>query len=400
MRDPYAVLGVAPGAPDTEVKAAWRRLVLESHPDKAQSRGASAVDAAEAATKRINEAYAEVRRRRAQAAGKRSTGTAYDRTAAPPMSAGDAMHRARAALDFAESLVERWQRHVSAVRQSLQDAQRAAQTAIDRGEELAQLRARCAVAKETIEAAAVQALDVKLVAPARRATESAELVAQGDTNRPQVAAQLNRLADEVNQALMPAPAVLGDAITAARNAAHTVLQALTDAVRGRSRLMRDVSSAAKRAREASRNARRRLDEFERVVELAADVVERGVVLAGIAVGLSQVERDAAEGPEDETLADVARTQARALWTRAETLYAAQERASADAIRAREQLHVSEGLAQRAKETARVARADVDVLEVGADEATTFAASIGPAQLARVDGELRDLLARVRLAAGS
>ena len=163
MRDPYAVLGVAPGAPDTEVKAAWRRLVLESHPDKAQSRGASAVDAAEAATKRINEAYAEVRRRRAQAAGKRSTGTAYDRTAAPPMSAGDAMHRARAALDFAESLVERWQRHVSAVRQSLQDAQRAAQTAIDRGEELAQLRARCAVAKETIEAAAVQEVAVTVL---------------------------------------------------------------------------------------------------------------------------------------------------------------------------------------------------------------------------------------------
>ena len=51
-----------------------------------------------------------------------------------------------------------------------------------------------------------------------------------------------------------------------------------DAVRGRNRLMRDVSSAAQRARDASRNARRRLDEFERVVELAADIVVRGGVL--------------------------------------------------------------------------------------------------------------------------
>jgi curved DNA-binding protein CbpA len=58
-RDPHAILGVAPGASVAAVKAAWRRLAREHHPDLA-------ADAAErrAATRRmaeINAAYAELR---------------------------------------------------------------------------------------------------------------------------------------------------------------------------------------------------------------------------------------------------------------------------------------------------------------------------------------------------
>ena len=397
--DPYRVLGVSPEAPDDEVKAAWRALVIASHPDKVQSAGGAALERAEAETKRLNEAYSEIGRRRAHAAGKRTVATTYDRAAAPPVSAGDAMHRARAALDFAESLVERWQRHVRAVRSALGDAETAANTAIERGRRLAKLRARSVVAKETIGAAAAQVLDLKLVAPARRAAESAELVAQGDRRRPKVAAELDRLVIEVTQALAPEPAALGDAITAAREAARLELDALNEAVRGRAHLLRDIGSAATRAREASRTARRRLDEFERVVDLAAEIVERGVVLAGIAVGLTQVERAAAEGPESEARADLARNQARALRDRAEELYGAQEQASAEAVRAREQLHASEGLAQRAKRAAGDAQADADIVEVGAAEADAFAATIGPAQLAQVDVSLRDLLHRARSAAG-
>src|SRR5262245_52085415 len=33
MRDPYQVLGVLPGAPDEEVKRAFRRLAKQLHPD-------------------------------------------------------------------------------------------------------------------------------------------------------------------------------------------------------------------------------------------------------------------------------------------------------------------------------------------------------------------------------
>ncbi len=58
-RDPHAVLGVAPGASAATIKAAWRRLAREHHPDLA-------VDATErrAATRRmaeINAAYNELR---------------------------------------------------------------------------------------------------------------------------------------------------------------------------------------------------------------------------------------------------------------------------------------------------------------------------------------------------
>ena len=58
-RDPYTVLGVAPGASAAAIKAAWRRLAREHHPDLA-------VDAGErrAATRRmaeINAAYNELR---------------------------------------------------------------------------------------------------------------------------------------------------------------------------------------------------------------------------------------------------------------------------------------------------------------------------------------------------
>ena len=138
--DPYVLLGVRSEATDADIKAAWRALVLVGHPDKVQTQGAAAVEAAEAETKRLNEAYAEIGRRRARAGGSHRPRAAYDRAAAPPVVARDAMHRARAALDFAESLVARWQRHVRAVRSALVDAQTAAQTATERGERLALLK--------------------------------------------------------------------------------------------------------------------------------------------------------------------------------------------------------------------------------------------------------------------
>jgi hypothetical protein len=58
-RDPHAVLGVAPGASAASIKAAWRRLAREHHPDLAANTGER-----RAATRRmaeINAAYADLR---------------------------------------------------------------------------------------------------------------------------------------------------------------------------------------------------------------------------------------------------------------------------------------------------------------------------------------------------
>jgi hypothetical protein len=68
-RDPYTVLGLAPGASAATIKAAWRRLAREHHPDLAGN-------AAErrAATRRmaeINAAYADLRGKGAPPAGRR-----------------------------------------------------------------------------------------------------------------------------------------------------------------------------------------------------------------------------------------------------------------------------------------------------------------------------------------
>jgi DnaJ like chaperone protein len=57
--DPYVVLGVAYDASDAEVRAAWRTMVAEAHPDRARARGLPAefVEVAEAKAAAINSAY-------------------------------------------------------------------------------------------------------------------------------------------------------------------------------------------------------------------------------------------------------------------------------------------------------------------------------------------------------
>jgi DnaJ like chaperone protein len=57
--DPYAVLGLMPGASMEEVRQAWRRLAAENHPDRMIQRGAPAefVDIARDKVSAINVAY-------------------------------------------------------------------------------------------------------------------------------------------------------------------------------------------------------------------------------------------------------------------------------------------------------------------------------------------------------
>ena len=64
--DPYVILGIAPDAPDTAVRAAWRAQLAESHPDRARARGLPAefVEVAEAKAVAINAAFGEIQRER------------------------------------------------------------------------------------------------------------------------------------------------------------------------------------------------------------------------------------------------------------------------------------------------------------------------------------------------
>jgi len=61
-RDPYDVLGVSPDASKDDVRAAWRQLVRESHPDQMMARGVpeEAVKLAERRLVAINRAWEEI----------------------------------------------------------------------------------------------------------------------------------------------------------------------------------------------------------------------------------------------------------------------------------------------------------------------------------------------------
>ena len=61
-RDPYDVLGVDPSASMDEVRAAWRRLVRETHPDQMIARGVpeEAIKLAERRMVAINRAWEEI----------------------------------------------------------------------------------------------------------------------------------------------------------------------------------------------------------------------------------------------------------------------------------------------------------------------------------------------------
>lgn len=61
-RDPYDVLGVDPNASAAEIRAAWRQLVRETHPDQMMARGVpeEAVKLAERRLVAINRAWEEI----------------------------------------------------------------------------------------------------------------------------------------------------------------------------------------------------------------------------------------------------------------------------------------------------------------------------------------------------
>lgn len=64
--DPHLILGLEPGVPNEEVKAAWRRLARQHHPDALRARGVPEefVHLAERKLAAINEAYDRLRKDR------------------------------------------------------------------------------------------------------------------------------------------------------------------------------------------------------------------------------------------------------------------------------------------------------------------------------------------------
>jgi len=61
---PYEILGINSNATDEEIKKAYRRMALESHPDKVTHLGEDLRKAAEEKFKKIQEAYEEIKNRR------------------------------------------------------------------------------------------------------------------------------------------------------------------------------------------------------------------------------------------------------------------------------------------------------------------------------------------------
>jgi DnaJ like chaperone protein len=64
--DPYAVLGVAHDVSDAELRAAWKAMLAEAHPDRARARGLPAefIEVAEAKAAAINAAFDSAMRER------------------------------------------------------------------------------------------------------------------------------------------------------------------------------------------------------------------------------------------------------------------------------------------------------------------------------------------------
>lgn len=62
-QDPYTVLEIEPGATKDQIKAAYRRLAAEYHPDKVQHLGKDIQELAELRFKEIQQAYDELIKR-------------------------------------------------------------------------------------------------------------------------------------------------------------------------------------------------------------------------------------------------------------------------------------------------------------------------------------------------
>ena len=76
MKDPYVVLGVAPGATDEEVKNAYRNLARKYHPDNYDDKN-PLKELAKEKMQEINAAYDEIQRDRSESERSSSSSQSY-----------------------------------------------------------------------------------------------------------------------------------------------------------------------------------------------------------------------------------------------------------------------------------------------------------------------------------
>ena len=60
----YTVLEISPSATDDEVRSAYRRMAMKYHPDRVATLGPEVQKAAEEKFKKIQEAYATIKKQR------------------------------------------------------------------------------------------------------------------------------------------------------------------------------------------------------------------------------------------------------------------------------------------------------------------------------------------------
>ncbi len=60
----YSILEISPSATDEEVKAAYRKMAMKSHPDKVATLGPEVQKAAAEKFRKIQEAYEQIKRQR------------------------------------------------------------------------------------------------------------------------------------------------------------------------------------------------------------------------------------------------------------------------------------------------------------------------------------------------
>lgn len=131
--DPYAVLGVEPGASDAELRAAYRRLVKQHHPDH---NGGS--EESEALFEAVQDAYARVRGLRATATGG-STRSASQSGSAGPRPTG-ASRAAPGRADDLDSRLAAMEHELREAQKAREEAERARRDAIRAAREAAAAR--------------------------------------------------------------------------------------------------------------------------------------------------------------------------------------------------------------------------------------------------------------------